>query len=68
MRKNIKINEIKMNKKSQMRLSTGLVIRLFGAVIDVVTLPFLIVAPANPIAIISFSFGNFLLVLGGLIN
>lgn len=51
-----------MNKKAQ----TGFIIRIIAAVIDVISLPFLIVNPVNIYAQIAFGFGNFLLILGGL--
>ena len=57
-----------MNKKAINFLTPGLVIRLVAAVIDVVSLPFLITNPSNIFAIISFALGNFLLVIGGLID
>ncbi len=51
-----------MNKRAQ----TGFIIRIIASVIDVISLPFLIVNPANIYAQIAFGFGNFLLILGGL--
>lgn len=53
-----------INKKSQ----TGFITRIIASVIIVVSLPFLITNPNNIIAIIAFAFGDFLLVLGGLID
>lgn len=50
-----------MNKKAQ----TGFVIRIIAGVIEVVSLPFLIVNPTNIYAAIVFAFGNFLMVIGG---
>ena len=51
-----------MNKKAQ----TGFIIRVIAGVVDAISLPFLIVNPMNVYAQISFGFGNFLLILGGL--
>ncbi|MBU3913443.1 MAG: hypothetical protein KKB21_00540 [Nanoarchaeota archaeon] len=51
-----------MNKKAQ----TGFIIRVIAGVVDVISLPFLIVNPMNVYAQIGFGFGNFLLILGGL--
>ena len=45
----------------------GFVTRLTASFVIVLSLPFLITNPFNPFAIIGFAFGNFLLVLGGLI-
>ncbi len=53
-----------MNNK---RGNAGFTTRLVASFIIVISLPFIIVNPANPFAIISFTFGNFLLVLGGLL-
>jgi len=53
-----------MNKKAQ----TGFAIRIIAGLIDVVSLPFLIVSPTNIYAQIGFGFGNFLLILGGLVE
>jgi len=57
-------NNKNMNKKAQ----TGFVIRIIAGIIDVASLPFLIVNPVNVYAQIAFGFGNFLLVLGGLVE
>jgi hypothetical protein len=56
-----------MDKKA-LSLTNGFIIRLFASVIDVISLPFLILNPSNPLAQISFGFGNFLLVIGGLVE
>ncbi len=53
-----------VGKKAQ----TGLVVRIIAGFVDVVSLPFLILNPSNVYAQISFGFGNFLLLLGGLIE
>lgn len=57
-----------MQKQGVINFSTGMIVRLIASLIDVVSLPFLILNPANIIAQISFGFGNFLLLLGGLID
>jgi len=57
-----------MKKKAQLYLSKGIIIKLIAIVIDAVSLPFLILNPTNIIAQVSFGFGNFLLLLGGLID
>lgn len=49
-------------------LTPGMTLRLIATVIDVVSLPFLVINPTNIFAIVSFAFGNFLLVIGGLLN
>lgn len=54
-----------MNK---IAITTGFAIRIIAGFVDVVSLPFLILNPSNPIAQISFGFGNFLLIIGGLID
>lgn len=51
------------NKKG----NSGFIIRLIVSFIIVFSLPFLVTNPANPFALIGFSFGNFLLVLGGIL-
>ena len=56
------------NKKAVFNFTSGVIIRLVGAVIDVISLPFLILNPVNPIAQIAFGFGNFVLLLGGLLD
>lgn len=56
------------NKKTNINFTPGFIIRLIAGVIDVVSLPFLIINPANPIAQVVFGFGNFLLLIGGLMN
>lgn len=53
-----------MNKKAQL----GFGIRLIAAIIIAVSLPFLVLNPVNIYAQISFGFGNFLMLLGGLIE
>jgi len=55
-----------MNRKGF--LSTGMWVRLVAAVIDVVSLPFLILSPNNIFAIVAFGFGNFLLIIGGVMD
>ncbi len=45
----------------------GFPIRLVASFVIVLSLPFLITSPSNPFALIGFAFGNFLLVLGGLL-
>lgn len=60
---------IKMkNKKASLVMSPGITIRIIAGIIDVVSLPFLILNPSNPFAMVAFGFGNFLLLLGGLID
>jgi hypothetical protein len=55
-------------KKANFSLTPGIAVRLIAAVIDVASLPFLILNPTNIFAQITFGFGNFLLLLGGLID
>ena len=57
-----------MNKKAVLRLTTGMIIRLIASVILVVSLPYLILNSQNIIAIVSYGFANFLLVLGGVLQ
>ncbi len=47
--------------------NTGFITRVIASFIIVLSLPFLIINPSNTIALISFAFGNFLIVLGGLL-
>lgn len=56
-----------MDKKA-ITLTNGIIIRIVASLIDVLSLPFLILNPSNPIAQIAFGFGNFLLIIGGLID
>jgi hypothetical protein len=56
------------NKKSQINFTPGIIIRLLASVIDVVSLPFLILNPSNTLAVIAFGFGNFLLIVGGVMD
>ncbi|MBS3088158.1 hypothetical protein J4402_00085 [Candidatus Pacearchaeota archaeon] len=51
------------NKKA----NTGFITRLIASFIIVLSLPFLITNPVNLFALIGFAFGNFLLVLGGIL-
>ena len=53
-----------INKRRQ----GGFVVRTVASVIIVTSLPFLIVNPTNIIAQIIFGFGNFLMLLGGLLE
>ena len=53
-----------INKKGQ----TGLIVRIIAGIVDVISLPFLITNPLNIYAQIAFAFGNFLLILGGLVE
>lgn len=53
---------MQQNKKGQ----AGLIVRLIASLIIVLSLPFLILNPLNVYAQISFGFGNFLILLGGL--
>ena len=55
-------------KKANFTWTTGIIVRLIAALIDVISLPFLILNPTNIVAQIIFGFGNFLLLLGGLID
>lgn len=55
-------------KKGNLNLTSGMSIRIIASVIDVISLPFLIINPASPIAQISFGFGSFLLILGGVMD
>jgi len=57
-----------MNKKAQIDFTPGMIFRLTGGFIEVLSLPFIIVAPTNTIAWIFFSFGAGLLAVGGTIN
>lgn len=50
------------NKRGQ----TGFIVRLISSLVIVISLPFLILNPLNVYAQISFGFGNFLMLLGGL--
>ena len=52
--------------KQDKRGQTGLIVRLIASLIIVLSLPFLILNPLNVYAQISFGFGNFLILLGGL--
>jgi len=52
------------NKKAQ----TGLIIRIIAGFVIVNSLPFFIINPLNPYAQIAFGFGNFLMILGGLVE
>jgi len=51
-----------MDKKAQ----SGFKIRILAGIIIVLSTPFLIVNPLSVYAQISFGFGNFLMLLGGL--
>lgn len=55
-----------MNKRGL--LTSGMWVRLSAAVIDVISLPFLILNPNNILAMITFGFGNFLLIIGGVMD
>jgi len=55
------------NKKAMLKLTTGMIVRLVASVIMVTSLPFLILNPQNVFAIVSYGFGNFLLLLGGVL-
>ncbi|HLC32156.1 MAG TPA: hypothetical protein VJK51_05805 [Candidatus Nanoarchaeia archaeon] len=52
------------NKRAE---HSSLVIRIIAGFIITLSLPFLITMPSNTVAIVSFAFGNFLMVLGGLL-
>ena len=52
-------------KKGQ--ITIGLVIRLLGTIIIIVSLPFFVINPQNAISIIFLAFGNFLLAVGAAI-
>lgn len=51
------------NKKGQMKLLT---VRIIAGFIIINSLPFLVLNPTNVYAQITYGFGNFLLLLGGL--
>ena len=53
-----------LNKKGQV----GFSIRIISGSIMALSIPFLVVNPNNVIAQISFGFGAFLMVIGGLTN
>jgi len=53
-----------MDKKGEISLSTGFVIRVIAGIIIAVSLPYLVANPSNPITQGIFAFGNFLLVIG----
>lgn len=55
-----------LDKKGIIGLN-GFSIRLLGAIFITTSTPFLVASPSNTYTIISFVFGNFLMVLGGLI-
>jgi hypothetical protein len=59
-----KIND----KKASFHITMGFYIRVLAALVDVVSLPFLIINPANLFAQITFGFGNFLLIIGGVMD
>ena len=51
------------NKKG----NAGMITRLIASFVIVFSLPFIVINPLNPFALIGFAFGNFLLVLGGIL-
>ena len=53
-----------INKTGQM----GFITRLIASFIVVMSLPFLIINPTNIFAIVSFGFGNFLFIIGGVLD
>jgi len=56
------------SKKAQLNLSVGLLTRLVGGFMNVLSLPFIITNPNNIVAWIFFSFGSGLITVGGLLN
>ena len=56
------------NKKGLFKFNTGLTIRFVGMAFVIFSLPYFVISPQNPFAIIGLSFGNFLLAIGGAIN
>tara|TARA_Y100000034_G_scaffold136049_1_gene210494 strand:+ start:559 stop:720 length:162 start_codon:yes stop_codon:yes gene_type:complete len=52
-----------MNKNAK----TGFTLRVVAGFVVVITMPFIITNPSNPIALVLFAFGNFLMVIGGLL-
>lgn len=53
-----------MDKKAEVRMTSGLIVRIIAGLIIISSLPFLIENPGNFIAQIFFAFGNFVLVIG----
>jgi len=53
-----------MDTKAQVKMTSGLIVRIVAGLVIISSLPFLIENPGNFIAQIIFAFGNFLLVIG----
>lgn len=53
-----------MDNKGEAHFRLGITLRLIAGMIIVISLPFLIASPLNPIAQGIFAFGNFLMVIG----
>ena len=53
-----------MEKRAEVRMTGGFIVRIVAGLVIISSLPFLIENPGNFIAQIFFAFGNFLLVIG----
>ena len=62
-------NRIIMDSKvGKATVTVGMFVRLIAVFIIAVSMPFLVTRPDNIVAIIAFAFGNFVMVLGGLLQ
>lgn len=57
-----------MDKKAQLEISWGFLVRLFGGLIEVFSIPFIITNPTSIIAWIFFTIGGGLITVGGVMN
>lgn len=56
------------DKIGKLNFTGGMLVRLIATGTIALSMPFLVTRPDNIVAIIAFTFSNFLMVLGGLIQ